>query len=383
MRVREEAKYLLARYFAGHGLTFGMLCNVDPKRRLSMTSKEKADEGSSPPFQFFKWVTKEFAVNIIKLLSKLGDLLAAVYSVDVIVNQRQQHLAKKSQKEKSMHLKNVLMFFVLASSSLFATSRAQDIPEVVFTATTEKATGPATIEAGYINLVLENQDEGMRALGIFRVKDGADVAGAKALVVRNFNGEEVSQEEEKSFTDGFYGGAVFVEPGARKEVGVTVIPGTYVVYLDGITDEGINVTPEFITTLEVTPSSASVEAPTPDYTIKMVDHAFAFPADMKAGKHLFRVENIGHQEHMMFISKMLPGKTFADVQALLEDPTLDSTTVMEEETFGVHGISPEAFNDVEFELEPGNYAAVCFVTDPETGAPHAFLGMTQVFTVTE
>lgn len=58
-------------------------------------------------------------MNIIKLLGKLGDLLAAVYSVDVIVNQRQQHLAKKSKKEKVMNIKNVIMFFALAGSSHF------------------------------------------------------------------------------------------------------------------------------------------------------------------------------------------------------------------------------------------------------------------------
>jgi|TARA_B100000315_G_C14144924_1_gene393051 hypothetical protein len=33
------------------------------------------------------------------------------------------------------------------------------------------------------------------------------------------------------------------------------------------------------------------------------------------------------------------------------------------------------------DLAPGDYALVCFVEDPETGAPHAALGMTSSFTV--
>lgn len=119
---------------------------------------------------------------------------------------------------------------------------------------------------------------------------------------------------------------------------MTLRPGTYVVYADGITDTGLSMTPEYITTLAVTPSDHSTKPPTPDYTIKMVDHAFAFPADIEEGKHLFRVENIGHQDHMMFVSKLLPGKTLTDVMAMLEDENSDSTTVMEEGAFGVHAL---------------------------------------------
>jgi hypothetical protein len=39
-------------------------------------------------------------MDIIALLSKLADLLAAVYSVEVIVKQRQYHLEKRPQKGK-------------------------------------------------------------------------------------------------------------------------------------------------------------------------------------------------------------------------------------------------------------------------------------------
>lgn len=285
-----------------------------------------------------------------------------------------------------MNLKTIALFFLVAGASLVV--KAQDVPEVIFTASTENLTGPASVEEGYVNLVLDNQDDGMRAHGIFRVKDSADLEEAKDLMPRLFGsfsgGEEITAEDVYALTDGFYGGAVFIEPGTQKEVGVTLTPGTYVIYADGITDEGLLMEGEYITTLEVTPSTlASVTPQTPDYTIKMVDHAFAFPADIKAGEHLFRVENLGHQDHMMFISKYLPGKGHEDGLALLEDETLDSTTVFEEETIGVHAIWPGLFNDVLLDLEPGTYGAICFSTDPETGAPHAMIGMFQSFTVSE
>ena len=50
---------------------------------------------------------------------------------------------------------------------------------------------------------------------------------------------------------------------------------------------------------------------------------------------------------------------------------------------GLGWLSPgqSAWTDVTF--EPGTYAAVCFVFDPETGMPHLMLGMVEVFTVGE
>lgn len=274
------------------------------------------------------------------------------------------------------------LFALLLTASALAYAH-DGVPEVTFVASKTAQTGPFTVAAGYVNLSLDNQDTVMRAHGIFRVKKGADVAAAKALVMRAFRGEEIPPEEEKALTDGFYGGAVFVPPGSVGKVGVTLEPGIYIVYADQITDEDVAITPEYISTLRVTPNSNRAERPTPDYTIKLVDHAFGFPNDLEAGAHLYRVENLGQQEHMMFISKLLPGKTSADVMALLEDETLEVASVLEAKTSGVHGIGAGTFNDVVLDFMPGQYAAICWAVDPKTGTPHAMLGMTSVFTVHE
>ena len=111
------------------------------------------------------------------------------------------------------------------------------------------------------------QYEVMRAHGLFRVKEGADLGEAEGLMLRLFDtfsgGEEITAAEVYTLTDGFYGGAVFVPPGTRKEVGVTLRPGTYVVYADGITDTGLSMTPEYVTTLAVTPGDHGAKPPTP------------------------------------------------------------------------------------------------------------------------
>jgi hypothetical protein len=43
----------------------------------------------------------------------------------------------------------------------------------------------------------------------------------------------------------------------------------------------------------------------------------------------------------------------------------------------------EATERFDLTTEPGSYAAVCFVFDPETGMLHLMLGMVDVFTVGE
>lgn len=48
---------------------------------------------------------------------------------------------------------------------------------------------------------------------------------------------------------------------------------------------------------------------------------------------------------------------------------------------GIGWLSPGATAWTEVDLEPGNYAAVCFVFDPETGMPHIMLGMVDVFII--
>lgn len=279
-------------------------------------------------------------------------------------------------------MKRSLIF--AAALGLFAAAQAHDAPaapapEVTFIAGESALTGPAYAEAGYVRLILDNRDDAMRAHGIFRIEDGASLQEARVLALRGLGGEVMSPEKEQSLISGFYGGSAFVPLGTQGEVGVTLKPGRYVVYAYEVTEYGPALTTEYVRTLSVTPGDHSAEPPTPDYTVRMADHAFVFPVNIAAGAHLYRVENLGHQKHMMFVSKLLPGITSKDVAASLRGETEEPT--VEEEMVGVHEIAPGVFNDVVFDLTPGQYVAFCFVPDPETGTPHAMLGMTQTFTV--
>lgn len=84
----------------------------------------------------------------------------------------------------------------------------------------------------------------------------------------------------------------------------------------------------------------------------------------------------------MIVYELLPGKTLQDGLAFLQGQG-ESPRVNERKAVGVHALSYGLSNDVWLELTAGAYAAICFITDPETGMPHAMLGMTQTSTVTE
>ena len=51
------------------------------------------------------------------------------------------------------------------------------------------------------------------------------------------------------------------------------------------------------------------------------------------------------------------------------------------DVYATPNISPGHTTWIEVDLAPGTYAVACFVPDQETQAPHALMGMVQVFTV--
>jgi hypothetical protein len=119
--------------------------------------------------------------------------------------------------------------------------------------------------------------------------------------------------------------------------------------------------------LELDPDAARVDVSATEY-----DFEFEPPP---SGAVSFVMSNDGNEPHFLGIGKLLPGVTVEQaIQA--QDPsevtewTADSATV---------GPGEETVLTVE-NLEPGEYAMVCFIPSPD-GEPHAYLGMAVGFTV--
>jgi len=134
------------------------------------------------------------------------------------------------------------------------------------------------------------------------------------------------------------------------------------------TDHGTNEPPEG--------ASREVEADATQVDVVASDYAFDMPATLDAGRTSFVLTNDGHEAHFLEIVKLNEGFTIQ--QALdAEDP---SEMIAGDWNTGLAAPGGEDDEAITFDLEPGNYAALCFVSGPD-GTPHAFMGMQKEFTV--
>jgi hypothetical protein len=127
---------------------------------------------------------------------------------------------------------------------------------------------------------------------------------------------------------------------------------------------------------EGNPEGVSLELD-PDATrvdVSATEYDFEFDAP-PSGPVSFVMSNDGDEPHFLGIGKLLPGVTVeeairADDPSGVTEWTADSDVAASGE---------EAVLTIE-NLEPGEYAMVCFIPAPD-GQPHAFLGMAVGFTV--
>lgn len=135
------------------------------------------------------------------------------------------------------------------------------------------------------------------------------------------------------------------------------------------------------TPLTVTEATGPLAAEPPiDLELDMVDFGFDLSASIASGSQTIGVTNNGEQEHEAFLVQLAPGATAMDFLAAFElgaPPGPPPGLALG----GFQAIDPGGRGTFTVDFAPGNYALICFVGDPETGAPHFALGMLEEFTV--
>lgn len=111
--------------------------------------------------------------------------------------------------------------------------------------------------------------------------------------------------------------------------------------------------------------------------------------ELKAGKNLVRIDNIGAQIHQIEVEK-LPEDTTE--QTVLNTFEWEKSGTPVAEMLAFENIEWVAFSMdqsggtsmwMELELEPGRHGIFCFLPDAETGMPHAYMGMWTLIDVGE
>jgi hypothetical protein len=199
--------------------------------------------------------------------------------------------------------------------------------------------------------------------------------------------------------------------GTTTNVIVDLTPGQYmVVCLIPDEESGLpHAAMGMLTPMEVTEAGAAAEPPESDVAIDLIDFAFqGLSSEMAAGKHTWAITDTGQQLHELVVFKMAEGVPYSVAESIFLAPPAASPEAspegmeeMPEEVaspvaesspvaggpppfVGIGGIAPMnpgLTNYLEVDLTAGDYFAICFVPDFETGAPHFALGMIMPFTV--
>jgi hypothetical protein len=223
---------------------------------------------------------------------------------------------------------------------------------------------PESVEAGTVEITLDNAGEGPHSAQLIRVEGDHD----EQEVIDVFG----AASEGEPLPDWFFagGGVGTTQPGESGTATQALEPGTYYI-VDDEGEEQPNLLKGGIASLEVT-GEGDGELPETDAKVTASEYTFQSEAVKADEPTLF--ENAGAQPHHLIAVPLLEGKTIEDAERFLRTeqgpPAVDfergvSTSVLEGGTSQV----------VELNLEPGRYAFVCFISDRQGGASHFDKGM--------
>ncbi len=270
----------------------------------------------------------------------------------------------------------------LAVTSFLAQVTAQsawgDYPELVVTVTEQSVTVPTSVEAGFYRLVIDDRTEVEPDLFFIRIGEGSTAGEVHAaLHAISAAGEDHSATgpalARLATLADLVGGRSMPEEG----VIIELRQGEHLLMtsLDGA--DGVPIEASLTVTASATPS----QPPTADVRIEMDDFSFAVPALLAAGKQTWELVNAGDQVHHLILMRLNEGITFEDVMSFLGSEGPPSDPPPFEMVVASELLTTSVSNYFRFDVAPGNYLAICFLPDAETGAPHFALGMMQEFSV--
>lgn len=126
-------------------------------------------------------------------------------------------------------------------------------------------------------------------------------------------------------------------------------------------------------------AGAPAPAPAPAVvTVHAKDFAFDAPTEIAAGLTTFKLVNDGPNLHHMAIVRLDSGKTLADLQAAMKKPGPPPAWMVM--SGGPNAPDPSKEANTTVDLQPGQYALLCFVDLPDK-VPHVAKGMVRALTV--
>jgi hypothetical protein len=177
------------------------------------------------------------------------------------------------------------------------------------------------------------------------------------------------------------GGPGDVPPGKTVQALLMLSAGDWAVFGDG--PQG----PAFFSAAQS--ADSKTDPPTANVTVEMGEFFFkGLDQGVSSGSQLWEVKNTGEQPHMLVLAQVPEGTTMDQIVATAEQAetgTPQAGAISPADlTFVPDSVFLQSSGQtlwLPVNLSAGSYAALCFVTDPNTGKAHVTEGMVSIFTV--
>lgn len=273
--------------------------------------------------------------------------------------------------------------------------RLAGFPELRFRLTAERIEAPAEVTAGQILLIEESEEADAGHAFVFRVPDEISDDELAAMLA---GGESAAEETPAWFFEAsFVGNGDRALPNRPAVALVELKPGRYII---GDPFRAPTEYAQFEAVADTTTDYVAPAMPTPDVAIDLFEMGFNIPDDLVAGRQLWQVTNTGAMLHEIALFRVpsgvspetvvkaviaggdaaFGGELTPEVLAAIHSVGPEWTGWTLKLAGGVGVLSPQADSLAQLDLEPGTYAAVCFIPGPD-GTPHFMSGMTTVFKV--
>lgn len=260
---------------------------------------------------------------------------------------------------------------------------------------------PSTLDAGYYLIEFSSEGEYSGYLNITIPPDGLSEEEATEQMLMAARDDLVQPGWQ------YVGGTNTFQQGVPVTFAIYLAPGEYQVaasyYLPEqgseeimtlvpltVTEPGASATP-----VGATPVARAVSVQPPvDVTLRMTDDLqYIVDPDIEsdtvpAGPQLWEITNTGEMHsHHVVMSQVPEGTTADDIIAefsglMMGTPPADDSLLNAMTPAGYVALQSGGYTTWnEFDLEPGTYAVICYIIDPDTGMPHFMNGMVTVFEV--
>jgi uncharacterized cupredoxin-like copper-binding protein len=228
---------------------------------------------------------------------------------------------------------------------------------------------PDTVPAGMTTIRLQNEGPDMHHFWIVKLAEGKTLDHLLAET----RGDKLPDWAVS------VGGPNTPVPGGVSQVTMDLEPGNYAALCvipapDGIPHVAKGMSSSFV----VAPSDHRAPAPQPDIVLSLVDYDFQFSQPLTAGEHVIEVKTDAPQEHEVVMVRLAEGKTLNDFMTWMQKPNGPPPGAP---VGGTVGLAPGRSNTLSVNLEPGEYALICFIPDHKDGRPHFMHGMMRQISV--